>query len=242
MFDTNLFYQSGIENLDVICFSVDGPTSDINDYIRKGANLDIILKNMRYAQDMGYEVRVNTTVTSLNINHIFQTIQLAQDNGVSEINLNVIILMGNAKNNAYLEVKPCEWLRVYLQILDRAADYNIRIKVPPAFSRLEHLRMHTQRGHRCVALEGSRVYVAPDGTAYPCILFLGSDNGYRDVRTLKSAMGNGSDSYCKFLHSSEPHYLPLCIFYKERLNYSIINETRHIEPVANPLAMEVCLG
>jgi len=240
MFDKTFLNQPGVEDLDVICFSVDGPVPDVNDYIRRGANLNTILENMRYARNLGYEVRVNTTVTSLNMKEVSQIIYLVQEFGASEINLNVIISMGNAINNSYLTIQPNEWHLVYMEIMNKFSDFKIRIKIPPAFSRREDLGMHAQCGHKCVALDFSRLYITPDGNIYPCILFLGRNKPFT-LKVFKRLTRN--QNYCKFLNSSDTHYLPLCIFYKNRLNYGYDSKrVIDVDPTKDALHKEVSLS
>ncbi len=227
IFNSSLLYDAGMRRLDIICFSIDGPTPEINDRIRSGGKLVVVMQNIEYARKLGYEVRVNSTINSLNIDYVEDIIQLAQDKGASLIYINVVFMMGEAINNPYLAVDPARWIKVYKKIVEDHKRFAIRIKISPGFSEFDNLEFHQKQGHQCLALKQSRLYVGSNGNIYPCLLFM-NDHKYQEAccrsgkfDVLGKAMNSNTNinSYCHFLMSSTANYYPLCIFYKQRLNY-----------------------
>jgi MoaA/NifB/PqqE/SkfB family radical SAM enzyme len=236
MFDASLLYDARMRGVDVLCFSIDGATAAVNDSIRKGSRLNHVLGNMRLAVRLGYEVRVNVTITSRNIDYTFEMLTLAQDVGAAEVNLNVLFLMGYALDHQELSVAPAAWRRTYDEVVRRHREFSVRIKLPPAFATAEELPRHRDNGHRCVAADGSRLYAASNGDVYPCLTLM--DDPSHRVATFSGGRmiklvtvlpgGERVHDYCHFINMQTDGLHPLCIFYKERLNFS--------EPLSPPPA------
>ena len=224
LFNKELLLNEKFKNVDLICFSIDGATNQINNKIRKNGSLKNTLINMRYAKINGYEIRVNVTITSFNINNVFEIIKLAEDEGASLIYFNVVMLMGEALHNKELVVLPNKWIEVYNKVLGRHNDFSIKIKIPPSFSNYENLQLHKQNGHKCIIEDKSRVYVSSNGNVFNSIVYM-DNSKYRigcfendNYFEHKNGCSNNS-LYCEHLKSNSSAYFPLCIHYKTKLNY-----------------------
>ena len=226
MFNASLLHRASMRGVDVWCFSIDGATAAVNDSIRKGARLDRVLANMRLARDLGYEVRANATITSKNIDQVFDIISIVQDVGGTEVNLNVLFLMGYALDRQDLSVSPAAWRRTYDEVVRRHKEFALRIKVPPAFAAPDELRQHREDGHRCLAADGTRSYVTSNGDMYPCLAVIDDPSHrvgtYAGGRMLKMAPKiaplDAIHDYCHFIKMNTDGLQPLCIFHKQRLN------------------------
>lgn len=226
MFNASLLRDSRMRGVDVLCFSIDGATPAVNDSIRKGSHLDRVVANMRLAAELGYEVRANVTITSRNIEQIFDIIALVQEAGGTEVNLNVLFLMGYALGHQELSVAPDAWRRAYEEVIRRHREFSVRIKLPPAFATADELPHHREHGHRCLAADGSRLYVASNGDVYPCLTLMedpshrvATYSGGRMIKLISSLpAGDRVHDFCHFIRIQTDGLLPLCIFYKDRLN------------------------
>lgn len=226
MFAPSLLRDSRLRAIDVICFSIDGATAAVNDSIRKGASLVRIVANLQRAADIGFDVRVNATITTRNIDQVFDIIALAQRSGASEVNLNVMFLMGYALDHQELAISPGRWHDTYQEIVRRHREFTLRIKVPPGFAATAELPRHRANGHRCLAMDGSRWYVASNGDAFPCLALMDDAKHrvaeYRDGRLVSRPRDHEDDAglhdYCHFVNMRADGVHPLCIFYKDRLN------------------------
>jgi MoaA/NifB/PqqE/SkfB family radical SAM enzyme len=212
MFATSLLSDTRMRGIDVLCFSIDGATAAVNDSIRKGSRLERVLENLRAAREAGFEVRVNATITSRNIDQTIAIVELAEACGASEVNLNVMFLMGYALTHQDLAVSPAAWRSMYDTILRRHREFAIRIKLPAAFATTSELPGHRANGHRCLAMDGTRWYVASNGQAFPCLLFMDAKQG------IGQDAGAAVHDYCHFVNMPSAGLHPLCIFYKDRLN------------------------
>lgn len=226
MFKREWLDAEATRSIDAMCFSIDGATAAVNDAIRKGARLDRVVANMRHAAGRGYDVRVNMTVTARNIDQVFEVMALVQDCGGREINLNVMFEMGYAVGRSDLAVSPQQWLTVYDEVLRRQAEFTIRIKVPPAFSAAKEFGRHRAAGHRCVATDEKRLYVASNGDVFPCLAMM-NDPGRRIAEYTAGAVealptpdwtDDSVHNYCHFIKMRSDDVRPLCIFHKTRLN------------------------
>ncbi len=215
-FDPDILHDKNFQNLDTIAFSIDGHTNEINGHIRHGIDLEQVLYNMQIARKLGYNIRVNTTITKMNVDFIEDIINLSVKNGATQINLNMVFLKGRAANNPELLVKPEKWLQVYNNISASYFKYPIEIKLPLCY--MKNTKQY-KRNHECLAIEGTRLYVMPDGEAYPCLL---SINDPFPVMPQNISINIRDD---KDLHFFCPlpiigEYLSLCIYSKCRLNQS----------------------
>lgn len=228
MFKPSFLEAPDTRSIDVMCFSIDGATADVNDTIRKGARLDRVITNMQCAAAIGFDVRANMTVTARNIDQVFEVIALVERCGGREVNLNVMFEMGYAQGRDDLAVPPERWLRVYDEVVRREADFGVRIKIPPAYSWPIDLAHHREQGHRCVAFDENRRYVASNGDVFPCLAMMDD----RDHRVAEFTNGSLTSvaappavdahapvhDFCHFIKLRTDGLRPLCIFHKTRLN------------------------
>lgn len=230
MFKTAWLDADATRSIDAMCFSIDGATAEVNDAIRRGSRFDRVIANLRHAASVGYDVRANMTVTSRNIEQVFDVMTLVQDSGGREINLNVMFEMGYATGRSDLAVPPDQWLTTYDEVIRRQGEFTIRIKVPPAFSAQQDLPRHRAEGHRCLAVDGSRAYVASNGDSYPCLAMM-EDRGNRTSEYADGVVtqmpspswqstvpGDSAHDYCHFIKLRSDGLKPLCIFHKSRLS------------------------
>jgi MoaA/NifB/PqqE/SkfB family radical SAM enzyme len=216
MFSTRWLEAESTRAIDVFCFSIDGSTAEVNDGIRKGAKFERILSNMRRAASLGYDVRANMTVTSRNMHQIRDVIGLVRDAGGSEVNLNVMFQMGYALEREDLSVDPACWRSIYADLVDGSRPVGVRLKVPQAFATALELEQIREEGHRCLAADGSRVYVSSNGDTYPCLVMMDDENRRTGIPG-NLADDDGIHDYCHFIKMRSDDFLPLCIFHKVRL-------------------------
>ena len=192
MFKSAWLEAEATRAIDAMCFSIDGASAEVNDAIRKGARLDRVIANLRHAASLGYDVRANMTVTARNIDQMFDVMTLVQECGGREINLNVMFEMGYAVGRADLAVSPERWLAAYDEVIRRHGEFAIRIKRPPAFTAPQDIPRHRVDGHRCLAVDGGRVYVASNGDSYPCLAMMDNPGNRTGEYARVDADRNGS--------------------------------------------------
>jgi len=208
--------SSMLENIDTFSFSIDGHTENLNRRIRQGCSLNKILENMKLVKQLGCDVRTNITVTSINIDHILDIINFAENNGASVVYLNIIFSMGAASKHSFLNVSSKQWISVFNEIKKNSHKFRATVKLPMGYA------FHEPHDHRCIAFRIKRLYVMPNGDAYPCILFIHQPKlqldscSYSDKLALYTNVPREEmDRYCRFLPINEKGVKPLCLYYKK---------------------------
>lgn len=216
-FDSTIFiHPSILENVDTFCFSVDGHTEALNYFIRAGCSLNKTLENMRFAKQLGYDVRTNTTITSVNIDHIFDIVNVVENNGSSVAYLNVVFSMGAALNHPYLIVYPKQWINTFDEIKKHSHKFRAKVKVPIGYI------VSVPIDHCCIAFKMLRLYVMPNGDAYPCILFVDQPKLQVDacpyshkLISYTYATYEEMSKYCYFLSVNKDSLKPSCLYYRK---------------------------
>ena len=206
------------KNVDTFCFSVDGPTEIVNGMIRKGCSLTKTLENMRIAKQIGYDVRANVTVTSINVDYVFDTIKLSEELEASVVYLNIAFPMGAAVRQNHLIVSFEKWNRVFNELKKNSSKFSAVVKVPVGYA------YGDVDGHCCVALKFERLYVMPNGDCYPCILFvdkpklrLGEKVYSKTLALYAGVTVEEMNSFCHFLPAYEGEPKSLCLYHKKFL-------------------------
>lgn len=215
--NTNGIYNKNIgkylcDHFDVICFSVDGSEERINNKIRKNTPWKILNRNIDFAIKNCHDVRMNSTISKLNLPYIQDIIAFADKKGFKKIYLNTVFSKGEAiGHNQILALTPQNWLNALKKI--NWEDYKIEIKIAQGFSNRSKLNKHLENEHHCGAITGKKIYIDSDGKKYKCLLFIGEDPNVVEKLNL-------THSYCQYLKQIQPDssHTPLCIHYKKKYN------------------------
>lgn len=209
------------KNVDTFSFSIDGATEKSNSLIRTGCSLERTLFNMMMAKKIGYDTRVNITITSLNLDEIFDIFKLLSKDYLkpSIVYLNIVFPIGGARDNYILcDVNPIRWLEKYEEIRERATELPFKVKLPIGFS------SNLPPDHQCIALTLKRLYIMPNGDAYPCILFIDKpslsvkmEEASHYLKTISKKLGlpnsSSNRSFCPILSLYNPG--ALCLYYRK---------------------------
>lgn len=204
MFDTALLSSESFKFVDTLAFSIDGATNELNSLIRPNTNLDHILCNLCAAKKMGFDVRVNSTVTRQNIDSLIDLIKLVADAGTRQVNLNIVFLEGNAKGKNDIGISNQEWLEVYNELKKLGESIDIELKVPIGFNNIEEINAVDipELNNKIMR----RIYCLPDRSEYRCLLFINGNNIHKGVLPCQSL----SFPYCKKLLCGQDNQ-PLCL-------------------------------
>lgn len=191
--------QISHDALEYIAFSLDASEAEIHDSNRKQGSYERVIKNISYAVDHGFEVRIIPTITRQNQHEAEAIIELAQRLGVKSVNFHTVTMIGNARSVDRKKIHalhPEEWIEFYRRLDEIKRLYNIKIWYPPTYAHLQDIQKFVDQGYRgCVGRTIDRLSVFPGGPAYICSLMFdeerahgGKTNGYYGVikeRTLE---------------------------------------------------------
>jgi len=155
--------------LDYLSFSLDGPTSAINDPIRGEGVFDVCSANIVKAVALGFNVSVIYTVSSRNIEHLAAMADLVVTLGIQKFFIQVIGLRGNsaqengAGSGSALQVAPEQWLSVVPDVAAQVAAKGIEVVYPKVF-------LDDGELFECAGNVAENFFVFPNGRVYQCPL------------------------------------------------------------------------
>ena len=161
------------EKLHYISFSVDGSVAATHDAVRGAGMFDKTMACLRKTVQAGYEVRIITTISQLNINEAAAMLELADELGVKMVNFHVFSEEGRGIANPHWSLTPDEWIAFYERLEEIKDDYRTSVWYPPTYATREKLGQYVESGYRgCVGCSLDRLSIFPDGRAYVCsVLF-----------------------------------------------------------------------
>jgi MoaA/NifB/PqqE/SkfB family radical SAM enzyme len=179
IFDGALLLKSTFRKIDEIAFSLDGPSSQINDPLRGMGTFDRCVSNIRKAVELGYKVSITCCIhrrlLQRNRNRelfLDLMIKFAESLGVEIINFHDLFKAGVPMDTWTGNFEPSieEWLSVYKEIRKNIINgkYKIKIRLPLCFVTREEFEKNPEYYGYCPAKMGERVMVHPNGIIRIC--------------------------------------------------------------------------
>lgn len=165
----DILNESSPELLDYLSFSLDGPTSEVNDPIRGVGVFDVCTANISKAVNMGYNASVIYTVSRKNIDHLSKMGDLLENLGVKKFFIQVIGLRGNSATtktdtvDGAWQVSRRQWLDVVPKVAAEIADRGIHVTYPKVF-------LEEDEKFQCAGIVAENYFVFPNGRVYQCPL------------------------------------------------------------------------
>lgn len=107
-FNSELLEQPEFQMLDEITFSIDGPTSDINDNIRGKGSYSKCVANIKRAKELGYNIDITACISKELIKrdeygnlYLDRMIRFAEDLGIEKINFHNLFKTRHTKRSLY---------------------------------------------------------------------------------------------------------------------------------------------
>ncbi len=148
----------------VISFSLDGPDAQTNDPIRGKGVFATCTANIRKAVNMGFDVSLIYTVSSMNLGHLERMPALLEELGVKRFFIQVIGIRGKSATTAEtLQLTPDEWLTIIPEVARNAADRGIHVIYPKVF-------LDTDEPFLCAGQLAENFFIFPNGRVYQCPL------------------------------------------------------------------------
>ncbi|MEQ9403860.1 MAG: radical SAM protein [Cyclobacteriaceae bacterium] len=178
----NRFWEKLTENknyIDSFSFSFDGGNPDSHEFMRGKNTFTPLIKSMKEAVSFGFQSRVIYTVTTKNIQHVPEAIDLAEEIDVEMISFHYFTPTGLGKHRSDLQVGPDQWMDFCNYLQQESPKRNISIFYPPAFIRNDQAHILENYGYRgCTARNLERLAIFPDRRVYICSAFFDSDLHY----------------------------------------------------------------
>ena len=169
--DTNgyLFHdilnKTSPDEVDYVSFSLDGPTSLVNDPIRGNGSYKTCVKGIKKARAMGYTTSAIYTVGAYNIEHLEKMPELLSDLGIKRFFIQVLGIRGKAAKGQEKGqgVTRKAWLNTVPRAAGKAAALGITTIYP---------KVWLDKGEKfeCAGKVAENYFVFPNGRVYHCPL------------------------------------------------------------------------
>ena len=152
-------------DLDFLSFSLDGPTSEVNDMLRGTGVFETCTANLKAAVAAGFNVSLIYTVSRYNIAHLHRMVPLLVEWGVKRFFIQVIGIRGKtAKEDAgSWQLAPGEWLEIIPQVAADAARHGITVTFPKVY-------LGPGEKFECAGRVAENYFIFPNGRVYQCPL------------------------------------------------------------------------
>lgn len=149
----------------VLSFSLDGPSSAVNDPIRGKGVFDTCTANLQRAVSLGFKVSVIYTVSRRNIDYLHVMPKLLAEMGVKRFFIQVIGIRGRsaADEQTDLQLSREEWLESVPRTAQKAAELGLHVIYPKVF--LTH-----EETFECAGNVAENFFIFPNGRVYRCPL------------------------------------------------------------------------
>ncbi len=153
------------DDVDTLSFSLDGPTTKINDPIRGAGSFGTCTAGIRNAVARGFAVSLIYTVSSANIDHLARMPTLLADLGVSRFFIQVLGIRGPSVggDSAMGQVSREHWQAVVPAVARKVAETGITVIYPKVF-------LDPADAFECAGNVADNYFIFPNGRVYRCPL------------------------------------------------------------------------
>jgi radical SAM protein with 4Fe4S-binding SPASM domain len=150
--------------------SLDGPEG-VHEEFRgvKGSFLRAV-ESMKCAKKNNHFVQMNTTITSKNMNYLFDNIRLAEEIGVDRIFFRRVVMAGKAKDNNQIIPQKNDYIDVIKRIIDYKYSSECKVNISiddPIVAVLDNNRYADSA--LCCSAGITSLGIDSKGNIYPCI-------------------------------------------------------------------------
>ena len=148
----------------VFSFSIDGPTSAVNDAQRGSGSFDTCMANLKIAIGKGFDTSVIYTASRNNIRQLSKMPGLLADLGVKRFFIQVIGLRGKAAEQRHpLQLTHEQWLQAVLPAAADASQLGITTVFPKVY-------LDREESFSCAGNVAENFFIFPNGRVYRCPL------------------------------------------------------------------------
>jgi MoaA/NifB/PqqE/SkfB family radical SAM enzyme len=217
-----------------ICVSLDGHTAKLHDEVRGRGAFEKTYKNLEKIVRSGHDVEVTNTLTSENIDGLWDFIKLCKSTGIQRLNLHRISLRGNALSNRHLDVTPTRWrkLTTELEMSSSKHERPLLVRYEAGFATeaeyktliaTQEYKHHTQSSFYSSA-DGRRIVIFPNKRIFVSSEAFGTD----------SHIGDFEAGYFRFNHlpSNETIASQRSEYKTTDINSEIVGDTNYPIPLS----------
>lgn len=187
-FETSLLDNPSMKKLDEITFSLDGPNAEINDAVRGKGSYNNIIRNIKRAVELGYNVNITSCIhkgliqrNANNELYISEMIHFTHSLGVTCINFHDLFKAGIPRDfwTGKIDISVDEWFAVWEELQKNIENnvYPIPVRIPQSFVTEKEFDSNPEYYGYCSAKTGDRILIHPNGIMRVCSLMIGTPYG-----------------------------------------------------------------
>lgn len=239
-FKSSLLTKKDFKKLNEITFSLDGPTVEINDYLRGKGVFNKCVSNIKKAVKLGYTVDITCCIQNklLEKNErgnflLEEMIDFATSLKVRQINFHDLFKTGIPRDTWTEDFAPKlkDWLTVFKKISKNIEKrkYKIPVRIPQSFINKKEFEKNSEYYGYCSAKLADRVLVHPNGIIRICSLMIGTPYGVArfyedkimwDDTSTNELRDHEIDKFTPCTNQNKRkifgNYVPLCVSFKPR--------------------------
>lgn len=173
------FKQLGLNQ---IAISLDGSIPEIYNRIRRSNKETFykVIENIRKCKEFGFYTKINTLVSSLNLENLADISELALKLDADEQGFYYFTPVGRGHDKYDLMVDPIKWLSYVRTKLKPYSEKGMKIGVEIPLREID--LEQSEKG--CVAnSERSHLQILPDGNVYPCAIMAAYEKPLANLNT-----------------------------------------------------------
>ncbi|RLC34474.1 hypothetical protein DRH14_02920 [Candidatus Shapirobacteria bacterium] len=151
-------------------FSLDGATSEINDYIRGQGSFKKTIYAIKKAIKKQFQVEIVFTVNQKNIHQVKKLVYFLDNLKVNRISFNCISNMGNAKQHPNILITPQQWVEARHKIEQIGQPKHTSLRYPLMFVTPQEYKQLLQKDYHCLIKDYDKVEIRPNGNIFNCCL------------------------------------------------------------------------
>lgn len=237
-FRGSLLHEAEFKLLNEVAFSLDGYSSESNDFLRGKNTFARCVENIREAVRTGYKVSITCCVHKALTRRgddgqfaLHSMIRFAESLGIAQINFHDLFKAGIPMDTWTGDHAPSvpEWAAVYDEIKARmdAGTYGISVRLPQCFVKKQEFERRPEYFGYCPVKLGERVMVHPNGVIRICSNLICTAYGvarYFDRRiewdrsncneARDHKMNENTPCTNRSRHKTYGEYVPLCFSFK----------------------------
>ncbi|MBU4142741.1 SPASM domain-containing protein, partial [Patescibacteria group bacterium] len=170
LIDESLAEELKAAGVKMVQISLEGPSPEINDFIRGRGSFQKAIMGLRWLKDCGVDTGIMVTVSKFNFAFIGEMIELAFREGVKLVTFNRLLPLGRAKKKALRCLDPSEIKQMIslVHFFDKKYQgLDVSSDDPLLYVPLEGRRFTVNAFGGCGAGVGS-LAICHDGTVFPC--------------------------------------------------------------------------
>ncbi|MDL1957624.1 MAG: radical SAM protein [Candidatus Desulfofervidus auxilii] len=173
VWEVNILKKIDSKKVRYLSFSLDGSSPKIHDMIRGKGTYEKCVKNMKIAQDMGFNIRIVSTISGFNLKDGENILNIATKMNISLVDYHIFSVEERGRNYTSWDIAAKKWIEFCKRLEENPlVSTGIEVYYPPTYCTPEDFEIYLERGYRgCLGKNIDRVSLFPDGSAYICSLF-----------------------------------------------------------------------